>query len=110
MLLKAGCLILPCFRQPYPLLKPEILASLNFFASIWCCIENILLAAVAEGIYGVTRVPCSTEEVNYIKEVVNCPKDYEIACYIALGYPDENAKQIPQHSIRVEGRIHFNKW
>lgn len=56
MLLTAECLIIPCLRQPYPLLKPMKLGSLNFFASIWCGIENILLSVVAEGIFGVTRI------------------------------------------------------
>ena len=57
MLLQAGCLIIPCFHQETPLLKPKNLSALNGFASIWCCIENMLLAAVTEGIYGVTRIP-----------------------------------------------------
>jgi len=109
MLLTAGCLILPFFRQSYPLLKPDCLSALNGFASIWMCIENILLAAVAEGIYGVTRIPFY-DEITYIKEVTGAPADYEIPCYIALGYPAENAKQIKQLSINVEDRMHFNKW
>lgn len=109
MLLKAGCLILPFFKQSYPLLKPDCLSALNGFASIWLCIENILLAAVTEGIYGVTRIPFD-EEIKHIKEVMDVPADYEIPCYIALGYPDENAKQIKQLSIKAESRMHFNKW
>ncbi|SET19258.1 Nitroreductase [Natronincola peptidivorans] len=109
MLLTSGCLILPFFRQREPLLKPGCLSSLNGFASIWMCIENILLAAVAEGIYGVTRIPFD-EEIKHIKEVMKVPSDYEIPCYIALGYPNQNAKQIKQHHIKVEDRIHFNKW
>jgi len=109
MLLTAGCLIIPCFRQPYPLLKPTEISSLNYFASIWCCIENILLAAVAEGIYGVTRIPLGSES-QHIKTVLAIPEDYEVPCYLALGYPDKNAKRAKQNSIQVEDRIHFNKW
>jgi nitroreductase len=40
MLLTAGCLIIPCFLQQSPLLKPKSLSGLNGFASIWCCIEK----------------------------------------------------------------------
>ncbi|MDP4182022.1 MAG: nitroreductase family protein, partial [Bacillota bacterium] len=61
MLVTSGCLIIPFFRIYEPLLKPKILSSLNGFASIWCCIENILLAAASEGIYGVTRIPFDEE-------------------------------------------------
>lgn len=57
MLSTSACLIIPCFRNHGPLLKPENLSALNSFASIWCCIENMLIAAVSEGIYGVTRIP-----------------------------------------------------
>ena len=109
MLLTAGCLLIPCFRQKNSLLEPENLSSLNGFASIWCCIENILLAAAAEGIYGVTRIP-SGEESIYLKNVLKIPGDYEVPCYLALGYPEENAKPIPQHSIKIEDRMHFDKW
>ncbi len=108
MLLNAACLIIPCFRQSN-LLKPQHLFSLNPFASIWCCIENILLAAVDEGIYGVTMIP-SDEEAAYLKKVLNVPVDYEIPCYIALGYPNADVNKIPQHSFNVEEKIHIDKW
>lgn len=109
MLLSAGCLILPFFRQPWPLLKPESSSFLNAFASIWCCIENMLIAAAAEGIYGVTRIPFDAE-IKHIKEVLKSPADYEIACYLALGYPSDSASEIKQHPVKVEDRMHFNKW
>jgi nitroreductase len=109
MLLTAGCLIIPCFHQKRPLLKPANLSALNSFASIWCCIENILLAAASEGIFGVTRIPFD-EELEHIREVLNIPEDYEFPCYLALGYPGENVKKIIQHPIKVEDRMHFNKW
>ena len=109
MLLTAGCLIIPCFRQNWPLLKPSSLSALNPFASIWCCIENILLAAASEGIFGVTRIPFD-EEIEYMREVLNIPEEYKFPCYLALGYPSENVKPIIQHLIIAEERIHFNKW
>lgn len=68
MLYNSGCLILPFFKLREPLLQPTCLSSLNEFASIWLCIENILLAAAAEGIFGVTRIPM-TEELEHIKKL-----------------------------------------
>lgn len=109
MLYNAGCLIVPLFRQKNPLLQPETLSSLNGFASIWCCIENILLAATAEGIYGVTRIPMGNE-VEHLKNIINYPNDYIMPCYIGLGYPAENATKVVQKKIDVKERIHLNKW
>jgi nitroreductase len=110
MLLQAGCLIIPCFHQKSPLLKPKNLSALNGFASIWCCIENMLLAAAAEGIYGVTRIPFD-KEINHLRNILNIPEEYAVPCYLALGYPDQNtSKPILQHKIRTEDRIHYNKW
>jgi nitroreductase len=109
MLLTAGCLIIPCFYTKTELLKPNEISSLNPFAAIWCCIENILLAATAEGIFGVTRIP-SVEETKHIKKILNIPAGYEVPCYLALGYPLENVEKVKQHSINEEERLHNNVW
>ena len=110
MLLQAGCLIIPCFHQASPLLKPKNLSALNGFASIWCCIENMLLAAVAEGLYGVTRIPFD-KEIKHLKAVLHIPDQYAIPCYLALGYPEEKQNNpIPQNIIRPEERMHINGW
>ena len=109
MLLTAGCLIIPCFQQTSPLLKPANLSALNSFASIWCCIENMLIAAASEGIFGVTRIPFD-KEIKHIRVVLNIPEDYVFPCYLALGYPSKKEKPIAQHKIEVEDRLHFNQW
>lgn len=109
MLLDAGCLMFPCFRQERPLLKPRDLSALNGFASIWCCIENMLVAAAAEGIFGVTRIPFETERQT-IKQVLHIPVNYEIPCCLALGYPVENAARARQVNIPLDERIRLNGW
>ena len=109
MLYNSGCLILPFFKLREPLMHPTCLSSLNEFASIWCCIENILIAAAAEGILGVTRIPM-TEELEHIKITHNHPDNYALPCYIALGYPSKDAKLPVQKVINVEDRIHINHW
>ncbi len=51
MLMQSGILIIPFFRQlSAPLLQPMEQSSLNYFASAWCAVENMLLAATAEGL------------------------------------------------------------
>ena len=109
MLYNAGCLILPFFKIREPLLHPSSLSSLNDFASIWCCIENMLLAAASEGILGVTRIPMA-EESEHIKTAVGHPENYVMPCYIALGYPAKNASVPAQKSICAKDKIHINIW
>ncbi len=109
MLLCAGCLIIPCFYASGPLLQPETLSSLNSFASIWCCIENILITAAAEGIFGVTRIPSEDERAG-LKRILNIPEGYEVPCYLALGYPQPTAKRLRQYPVCVEDKIHMNAW
>ncbi len=109
MLLNAAVLIIPCFFQPGPLLQPESLSALNNFASIWCCIENILITAAAEGIYGVTRIPFEPERKQMAK-VLNIPAGYEVPCTMALGYPAEDAARMRQCSLSLDNKIHFNTW
>ena len=109
MLYNAGCLILPFFKIREPLLQPNSLSSLNDFASIWCCIENMLLAAASEGLLGVTRIPMA-EESEHIKTAVGHPENYVMPCYIALGYPAKNASVPAQKSICAKDKIHINIW
>ena len=109
MIYNAGCLILPFFAKDTPLLRPKTLSCLNDFASIWCCIENILLAAASEGIFGVTRIPFCNE-TEHIKKVIGHPDNYVLPCYLAFGYPAKDAKVIAQKEISAKDRVHLNKW
>jgi len=109
MLLNAAVLIIPCFHATGPLLKPETLSSLSSFVSIWCCIENILIAAAAEGIFGVTRIPFEPER-KHLHKVLNIPAEYEVPCYLALGYPAGNAKRMAQYPVSLDEKIHINSW
>jgi len=109
MLYRAGCLVLPFFRHEGSLLQPESLSSLNGFASIWCCIENILLAAAAEGIFGVTRIPMGGES-RHVRQALGCPEGYVMPCYLALGYPSKDAVLNRQKEISVKDRLHMDRW
>ncbi|MBI9051722.1 MAG: nitroreductase family protein [Anaerolineaceae bacterium] len=109
MLAQAACLILPCFRQDSPLLHPQTLSDLNPFASIWLCIENILIAAADQGILGVVRIPME-DEIRILKQQLHIPTNYEIPCFLALGYPTENAHRAKQIEINTIDKIHYDKW
>jgi nitroreductase len=109
MILNCQCLVLPCFRQESNVLKPKSLSDLNGFASIWLSIENILLAAAAEDIFGVTRIP-GEDERRKIKEYCHIPELYEIPCLLAMGYPAPDAKRAKQVEINPAERIHQDCW
>ena len=109
MLYHSGCLVIPLFRQDYPLLTPDSINALNYFASIWCCIENILLAATEEGLGCITRIPFPNE-VTYLKEALGHPDNYYIPCYISIGYPAENAVRNRQYEFDAKEKIHINRW
>lgn len=110
MLMQSGLLILPFFRQKQsPLLQPVEQSSLNHFASAWCALENMLLAATAEGLGTVFHIPVS-DEAEKIKEIVGAPEGYEFTCLLTMGYPAENAFLPKQKEINVEDRIHTNAW
>lgn len=110
MLLESGLLILPFFRQKQsPLLEPAEQSSLNYFASAWCALENMLLAATCEGLGTVFHIPVG-DEAEKIKKIVNAPEGYEFTCLLTMGYPAENAFLPKQKEIDVEERIHTNVW
>lgn len=110
MLMQSGLLIIPFFRQlTWPLLKPVEQSSLNYFASAWCALENMLLTATAEGLGTVFHIPVS-DEAEKIKEIVGAPEGYEFTCLLTMGYPAENAFLPKQKVIDVESRIHTGIW
>lgn len=110
MLMESGLLILPFFRQKQsPLLEPVEQSSLNYFASAWCALENMLLAATSEGLGAVFHIPVS-DEADEIKKIVGAPEGYEFTCLLTMGYPAENAFLPKQKEINIEDRIHTNVW
>lgn len=110
MLIQSGLLIIPFFRQlTWPLLKPAEQSSLNYFASAWCALENMLLAVTAEGLGTVFHIPVS-DEADKIKKIVNAPSEYEFICLLTMGYPAENAFLPKQKAIHIEDRVHTNVW
>ncbi|CVI65206.1 nitroreductase family protein [Alistipes sp. CHKCI003] len=110
MLMESGLLIIPFFRQlTWPLLKPAEQSSLNYFASAWCALENMLLAATDEGLGAVFHIPVS-DEADKIKTILHAPEDYEMTCLLTIGYPAEDAFLPKQKEINIESRIHENIW
>jgi len=109
MLIRSGCLILPFYKQEVPFAKFKQMFDLNDFASIWCCVQNMLLAATAEGLGAVMRIPFEAEQT-HIVELLEVPKGYIMPCYLAIGHPANNLKVHKQHSFDLDKNTHFNEW
>lgn len=108
MLIQSGLLIIPFYNQKQsPLLNPMEQSSLNYFASAWCAVENMLLAATDEGLGTVFHIPVA-DEVEQIKKIVNAPEGYEFTCLLTMGYPAQDAFLPKQKEINIHDRIHIN--
>lgn len=106
MLMSSPDLLIVCFRMRKSFKECEILYELNDFASVWACIENILLAMAAEGLYGVTFI--IPHETVPLKKMLGIPDDYEVAALIPIGYPQEYF--VKQKPVSLKEKIHYNKW
>ncbi|MCR4647120.1 MAG: nitroreductase family protein [Oscillospiraceae bacterium] len=109
MLFDASAIIVPLLKQKTDTLHPESISHLNAFASIWCSIEHIFLAATAEG-YGCNlRVPLGNEAA-YAREVLGFPDEYFIPCFIGIGKPKHGIAPVKQKEIDVKSRIHWEQF
>ncbi|MGX8710916.1 MAG: nitroreductase family protein [bacterium] len=109
MLSKTACVIIPLFKQKTDIFHPENLSHLNGYASIWCCIENMLLAITAEGYASALRIPLG-DEADWARKVLSFPEDYLMPCFIAVGKASEDASCVAQKEYSVAERIHKNVW
>jgi nitroreductase len=54
--------------------------------SVWAAIENMLLAATAEGLGSCIYTFYDIDEENSLKEILRVPKSFRIAAMVQLGY------------------------
>jgi len=105
MLLEAPELLVVCYRRGKPLAEARSLFDFNSLASVWCAIENIVLAMAAEGLYGCTYSPYDTGN---LKRHLGLPDGLEIAALIPVGYP--KAEPAESASPNLDARIHVDGW
>jgi len=76
-------------------------------AGVWCCIENMLLAAVAEGL-GTRIARFKGDSVKDINRLMNAPEGVDLVAAISIGVPAE----VPQpRSLRPDGSwLHRNRF
>lgn len=107
MLIRAPELLVVVFKPKTRVDASRRIYDLNCLASVWCCIENILLAMAAEDLYGVTYIPQKTCE---IRNLLSIPEELEIAAIIPFGHKDLSAHSIPQKPVSLEDKLHINNW
>lgn len=109
MLTDAAALIVPLMKKKVDILHPRNLSDLNCYASIWCSIENIWLAATAEGYGCNVRIPLGNEDM-IAKDVLGFPEDYLIPCFIGMGKPSADAVYTKQLDVDFNDQIHWQKF
>ena len=109
MLYDTAALLIPLMKKKSDILHPANLSDLNCYASVWCSIENLWLAATAEG-YGCNlRIPWGEEEA-IAQKALGFPDGYLIPCFIGIGRPAPDAVLTKQIDVDLEDRIHWQKY
>ncbi len=109
MLKEAPCILLPIIKNNGALFHAKEVFGMMDFASIWCVIENIFLAATNEGLACTMHMPHGDEH-DEIMSSIHCPKGYILPCVIGIGYAADDAEYPPQVNFDFEDGIHWNKW
>ena len=105
----AGPVVIPLMKKKADILHPANLSDLNVYASVWCSIENLWLAATAEG-YGCNlRIPWGDEE-KIAQQALGFPDGYLIPCFIGIGRPAPDAVLTKQIEIDPDKLIHWEKF
>ena len=109
MLYDTAALLVPLMKKKSDILHPANLSDLNCYASVWCSIENLWLAATAEG-YGCNlRIPWGEEEA-IAQKALGFPDGYLIPCFIGIGRPAPDAVLTKQINVDLDDRIHWQKF
>ena len=109
MLYDTAALLVPLMKKKSDILHPVNLSDLNCYASVWCSIENLWLAATAEG-YGCNlRIPWGEEEA-VAQKALGFPDGYLIPCFIGIGRPAPDAVLTKQINVDLDDRIHWQKF
>jgi nitroreductase len=107
MILTAPEVMIVIFKPKTRVADSKRIYDLNCLASVWCCVQNILLAMAEEDLYGVTFVPKHTDN---LKVLLRIPDELEIASIIPFGFKADHATPLRQKEVDLSGKIHLNKW
>ena len=109
MIEECACVVLPFFKQKYPMTEEKNGYGLMDYGATWALVENMLLAATAEGLGSVVHIPVK-KEPEQIKEFLKIPDSWYLPTLVILGYASPNAEVPSQVKATVENKVHWNKW
>lgn len=109
MIEEAACVILPYFKQKYPLSEDKNGYGLMDYGAAWALVENMLLAATAEGLGSVVHIPVK-KEPEQIKEFLKVPDGWALPALVVLGYAVKDPLLPAQVKATVENKVRWNKW
>lgn len=109
MIEECACVVLPFFKQKYPMTEDKNGYGLMDYGATWALVENMLLAATAEELASVVHIPVK-KEPEQIKEFLKIPDGWYLPTLVILGYASPNAEVPSQVKATVENKVHWNKW
>ena len=109
MIEESACVILPYFKQKYPLSEDKNGYGLMDYGAAWALVENMLLAATAEGVGSVVHIPVK-KEPEQIRTFLKVPEGWGLPALVVLGYPAKDALLPTQVKATVENKVRWNKW
>lgn len=109
MIKECACVVLPFFKQKYPMTEDKNGYGLMDYGATWALVENMLLAATAEGLGSVVHIPVK-KEPEQIKAFLKIPDGWYLPTLVILGYASPNAEVPSQIKATVDNKVHWNKW
>lgn len=109
MLASAPYVIIPLFPGGDRIFRAAAVNGLNSFATAWCVVENIFLAAAAEGLGYAMRIPVGEEGRN-VTSALGVPDGYIMPCYIGIGHALETAYTVEQMRREVKSALHYGRF
>ena len=109
MIEECACVVLPLFKQKYPMTEDKNGYGLMDYGAAWALVENMLLAATAEGLGSVVHIPVK-KEPEKIKEFLKIPDGWYLPTLVILGYASPDAEVPSQVKATVENKVHWNRW
>lgn len=104
MMLEAPEVLVVCYKMK-PLAECRSLFELNPLASGWMCVENIMLALAAEGLFGCTYTPYDSKG---LRDSLGVPPDHQVAAVIPFGFPRKAPEA--QKPENPDERLHIDTW